>query len=67
MPILATIGLIIFIVVISGFRVAQQYERALIFRFGRYTDTRGQVQGFRINKSGAQQSTFRGRARCIDG
>jgi regulator of protease activity HflC (stomatin/prohibitin superfamily) len=28
-------------VVLSGFRVAQQYERALVFRFGRYLDTRG--------------------------
>jgi len=26
---------------LSGFRVAQQYERALVFRFGRYIDTRG--------------------------
>jgi len=26
---------------ISGFRVAQQYERALVFRFGKYIDTRG--------------------------
>jgi regulator of protease activity HflC (stomatin/prohibitin superfamily) len=28
-------------VILSGFRVAQQYERALVFRFGRYIDTRG--------------------------
>jgi len=27
--------------VISGFRVAQQYERALVFRFGRFVDIRG--------------------------
>ncbi|HSZ11397.1 MAG TPA: SPFH domain-containing protein [Rhizomicrobium sp.] len=26
---------------ITGFRVCQQYERALVFRFGRYIDTRG--------------------------
>jgi len=26
---------------LTGFRVAQQYERALVFRFGRYLDTRG--------------------------
>src|SRR6201996_9188870 len=26
---------------LTGFRVAQQYERALVFRFGRYRDTRG--------------------------
>jgi regulator of protease activity HflC (stomatin/prohibitin superfamily) len=29
------------LIVLSGFRVAQQYERALVFRFGRYMDTRG--------------------------
>jgi regulator of protease activity HflC (stomatin/prohibitin superfamily) len=29
------------IIMLSGFRVAQQYERALVFRFGRYTGTRG--------------------------
>ena len=26
---------------ITGFRVAQQYQRALVFRFGRYIATRG--------------------------
>jgi regulator of protease activity HflC (stomatin/prohibitin superfamily) len=26
---------------LTGFRVAQQYERSLVFRFGRYRDTRG--------------------------
>jgi regulator of protease activity HflC (stomatin/prohibitin superfamily) len=26
---------------VTGFRTAQQYERALVFRFGRYTGTRG--------------------------
>jgi regulator of protease activity HflC (stomatin/prohibitin superfamily) len=39
------IGLIvlvaIFVIGVSGFRVAQQYERALVFRFGRYTGLRG--------------------------
>ena len=29
------------LIVLSGFRVAQQYERALVFRFGRYIDLRG--------------------------
>jgi regulator of protease activity HflC (stomatin/prohibitin superfamily) len=39
------IGLIVLAVIVvvglSGFRVAQQYERALVFRFGRYSGTRG--------------------------
>ena len=39
------IGLIALAVVVviglSGFRIAQQYERALVFRFGRYAGTRG--------------------------
>lgn len=38
-------GLVIIAIVaflfLSGFRIAQQYERALVFRFGRYTVTRG--------------------------
>jgi len=29
------------IVALSGFRIAQQYQRAVVFRFGRYTGTRG--------------------------
>ena len=29
------------LIVLSGFRVAQQYERALVFRFGRYMELRG--------------------------
>ena len=37
---LILIAVVIFIA-ITGFRVAQQYERALVFRFGRYTGTRG--------------------------
>jgi regulator of protease activity HflC (stomatin/prohibitin superfamily) len=32
---------IVFFIGVSGFRVAQQYERALVFRFGRFTQTRG--------------------------
>ena len=38
-------GLVILAIVVliglSGFRVAQQYERALVFRFGRFIATRG--------------------------
>jgi len=34
-------AVILVVIVVSGFRVAQQYERALVFRFGRYVDTRG--------------------------
>jgi regulator of protease activity HflC (stomatin/prohibitin superfamily) len=33
--------LIVGFLLLTGFRVAQQYERALVFRFGRYIDTRG--------------------------
>ena len=41
MTILLTIAVIIVVLLGSGFRVAQQYERALVFRFGRYTGLRG--------------------------
>jgi regulator of protease activity HflC (stomatin/prohibitin superfamily) len=34
------LGIVVFIL-LTGFRVAQQYEKALVFRFGRYIDTRG--------------------------
>jgi regulator of protease activity HflC (stomatin/prohibitin superfamily) len=40
MAILIAAG-IVALVLISGFRTAQQYERALVFRFGRYTGTKG--------------------------
>ncbi|HEV2562817.1 MAG TPA: slipin family protein [Rhizomicrobium sp.] len=40
MALLIVVGVVIFLA-LSGFRVAQQYERALVFRFGRYTGTRG--------------------------
>jgi regulator of protease activity HflC (stomatin/prohibitin superfamily) len=33
--------IVVAFVLVTGFRVAQQYERALVFRFGRYVDTRG--------------------------
>jgi len=32
---------LVIVIGLSGFRVAQQYERALVFRFGRFTQTRG--------------------------
>src|SRR5580698_5651063 len=38
---LLVVVLVIVVVGLSGFRVAQQYERALVFRFGRYSGTRG--------------------------
>jgi regulator of protease activity HflC (stomatin/prohibitin superfamily) len=40
MTALILIAVLVFIAV-TGFRVAQQYERALVFRFGRYIATRG--------------------------
>lgn len=32
---------IVVVILLTGFRIAQQYQRALVFRFGRYIDTRG--------------------------
>jgi regulator of protease activity HflC (stomatin/prohibitin superfamily) len=32
---------IIVVILLTGFRIAQQYQRALVFRFGRYIDIRG--------------------------
>ncbi len=29
------------VLVISGFRIAQEYERAIVFRLGRYSGTKG--------------------------
>jgi regulator of protease activity HflC (stomatin/prohibitin superfamily) len=40
MALLIIVVIVIFIA-LSGFRVAQQYQRALVFRFGRYVATRG--------------------------
>lgn len=40
MPILIAIG-IIFFILISGLRIAQEYERSVIFRLGRYQALRG--------------------------
>ena len=42
MAALITIAIVSFIL-LTGFRIAQQYERALVFRFGRYIDTRGRA------------------------
>src|SRR5271156_130101 len=41
MPIGIILLLILVFIAFSGFRVAQQYQRALVFRFGRYIATRG--------------------------
>jgi regulator of protease activity HflC (stomatin/prohibitin superfamily) len=41
MPAFLIVLLVIAFILITGFRVAQQYERALVFRFGRYIGTRG--------------------------
>ena len=40
MPGVILVAVVVF-VLLTGFRVAQQYERALVFRFGRYTGLRG--------------------------
>jgi len=37
LPILAILAVII----IAGFRIAQEYERAIVFRLGRYSSTKG--------------------------
>ena len=39
--VLLVVILILGFLAITGFRIAQQYERALVFRFGRYINTRG--------------------------
>jgi len=36
---LLVLGAIVFLVIISGIRVIQQYERAVRLRFGKYKDT----------------------------
>jgi regulator of protease activity HflC (stomatin/prohibitin superfamily) len=35
------VAVILVLLAVSGFRIAQQYERALVFRFGRYRGLRG--------------------------
>jgi regulator of protease activity HflC (stomatin/prohibitin superfamily) len=41
MPVFVIVLLIVGFVLLTGFRVAQQYERALVFRFGRFMVIRG--------------------------
>jgi len=41
MPVALIVVIIVAVLLLSGFRVAQQYERALVFRFGRFTGLRG--------------------------
>ena len=41
MPLSIILLTVLAVIALSGFRVAQQYQRALVFRFGRYIDTRG--------------------------
>jgi regulator of protease activity HflC (stomatin/prohibitin superfamily) len=41
MPFLSAVLAILVVIALTGFRVAQQYQRALVFRFGRYISTRG--------------------------
>ncbi|MGA7712971.1 MAG: slipin family protein [Rhizomicrobium sp.] len=41
MPVFVIVLLAIGFVLLTGFRIAQQYERALVFRFGRFMDIRG--------------------------
>jgi regulator of protease activity HflC (stomatin/prohibitin superfamily) len=41
MPLLVVALLVALIIVLAGLRVANQYERAVVFRFGRYQGTRG--------------------------
>src|SRR5271165_5054081 len=41
MPLSIILVTVLVVIAFSGFRVAQQYQRALVFRFGRYMATRG--------------------------
>jgi regulator of protease activity HflC (stomatin/prohibitin superfamily) len=41
MPAFLVVVLVVAFILVSGFRVAQQYERGLVFRFGRYMYIRG--------------------------
>src|SRR5450432_4591314 len=41
MPILIVVFLVLAFIFLSGFRVAREYERAVVFRLGRYTGLRG--------------------------
>jgi regulator of protease activity HflC (stomatin/prohibitin superfamily) len=33
--------LVVVVIIIAGFRIAQEYERAIVFRLGRFQSTRG--------------------------
>jgi len=41
MPVGLILILVVVFIALTGFRIAQQYQRALVFRFGRYMSTRG--------------------------
>jgi len=41
MPVGLILVAVVVVIALTGFRIAQQYQRALVFRFGRYIDTRG--------------------------
>ena len=41
MPVLLILIIAAFFIALTGFRVAQQFQRALVFRFGRFVATRG--------------------------
>jgi len=41
MEILLPILAILAVIIIAGFRIAQEYERAIVFRLGRYSSTKG--------------------------
>src|SRR3954464_6295185 len=36
-----TVAAVVALIVLGGLRIANQYERAVVFRLGRYQDTRG--------------------------
>src|ERR1019366_507802 len=35
------LALVLFFIILSGFRIAREYQRAVVFRLGRYTGLRG--------------------------
>ena len=35
------VALVVFLICISGIRIAREYERGVVFRLGRYTGLRG--------------------------
>ncbi len=41
MPFLLTTGVIVFLLILSGFCIAQEYERAIVFRLGRFQSIKG--------------------------